>query len=602
MDTMLIELTLRNFAVIQETRLSLGPGLHVVTGETGAGKSLLVDALEMALGARTGRDIIRADTAGSTVEAVFQVPAGHPVWHFLAEEYGIVPEEDGLLILAREVQTEGRSLSRLNGRTVPQALLRETGRLLTDIHSQGTQLSLLNPAFQLRLLDTFGDLTDARNQVAEAVASARGLERELAELSTNTREAEQRRDLLAYQVQEIEAAELQAGEEESLVQRHKLLSNVQNIQEACEAARDALSTGSPNAADLLGVARNAIARSPDPTDVLQAQIASLDTTMANVEETVRELRTHAESIDNDPRELEVTEERLDLVRKLIRKYGDTTDAVLTFAQNAQIELEAMEGVDSRRAGLEQANREALDTAESLAWSLSEQRHEAALGLAEAVARELKDVGLERVGFEVAISQQSTLEGLPVPNAQHYAATESGIDQIEFLVATNPGEGLRALAKVASGGETSRLMLAITSALGSDRPGSTLVFDEIDSGIGARASDTVGQKLWALAQHHQVLCISHLPQIAAYADHHFRAGKEVLDQRTFTNIKEIESEERVEELAAMLGGAESLHLDKAARELLHRAQMHKEHVARMTTTRSRPRPVYKGTEAALIKPP
>ena len=572
---MLLELTVRNFAVIEETRLTLGPGFSVITGETGAGKSLLVDALEMVLGGRADRDLIRAGATSASVEAVFQLPSGHAAWQEAQESQGLPVEEDGVLVLAREVHREGRSLSRINGRTAPLSAVKAVSQHLVDIHGQGEHLSLLNSAFQLRLLDLHGGLESARAAVAEGVTRLRRWEQELAALTADTRQEDQRRDLLEFQVSEIDAARLQPGEDEVLLQEQGLLANARALQEACAVAREALYSGTPSATELIASARQALSRTADPTGALAQHLAMLESAAAQVEEAAREIRTYGDAIEDDPARLEQVEERLDLLRKLQQKYGDTIDAVLAYADEARRELEGREQGQQRREVLERELAEAYTKLGAQAWELSLRRQEAASSLEQAVSAELAHLDLGGVNFVVSLSRRATeQDGLPSPQGDQYGFTETGIDQMEFQVATNPGEGLKPLVRVASGGETSRLMLAIKTALRANDHVSTLVFDEIDSGVGGRGGEVVGRKLWTLGRHRQVLCVTHLPQIAACADHHFRVDKEVLLGRTYAQVLALEGEARVRELTDMLGVPSGSRPDGVARQMLARARADK----------------------------
>jgi DNA repair protein RecN (Recombination protein N) len=581
---MLLELTIHNFAVIQETRLTPGPGLNVVTGETGAGKSLLIDALEMVMGGQPDRDNVRTDTPSASVEAVFHLSSEHFIWRLLADRCGLEPERDGLLVLSRETQREGRTLSRLNGRTVPASLVREVGRLLVDIHGQGSHISLMDPAFQLTLLDSFGGLDSIRAEVTAAVTEVRRLEAELASYTTDAKEREQRSDLLAFQRDEIDTAALRPSEEESLMQERELLSNAGAIREACAAAQDALFNGTPNAVDLLANARRFLEHAPDPLDALKQQTSALESASVQVEEATRALRTYADAIDDDPDQLEAVEERLQLVRRLVRKYGNTIEAVLAHAEDSRRELEVAEHTDEQFATLEQAQAEASARVAQLAWDLSAQRNSAATALTLAVTAELDSLALGNIRFHADLRQQATPNGIPGPGQERYAFSETGVDHVEFQVATNPGEGLKPLAKAASGGETSRFMLAITGALAAHGAALTLVFDEIDSGVGGRTGETVGRKLRSLSRHGQVLCVTHLPQIAAFADHHFRVDKQVIQGRTFAHAALLEDDERVPELAVMLGGPPGPELESAAQLLL--AQATKADESLTSTTQSK----------------
>ncbi|MBM3939520.1 MAG: DNA repair protein RecN [SAR202 cluster bacterium] len=571
MAIMLAELSVRNFAVIQETRLSLGPGFNVVTGETGAGKSLLVDALVAVLGGRADRDLIRSDANAAYVEAVFHLPIDGGDWPEALAEHGVEIGADGVLVLSRDIAREGRTTSRVNGRAVPLHAIKAIGSRLVDIHGQSAHLSLLEPSFQLALLDASAGLQPQRAEVAAVVAEARRIEQAIASIATNDRLAEQRRDLLANQINEINSAKLTLGEEDELLRARDVLANARAIQEACAGAYRVLYEGGRNASDLIANALRTLRHAPDPTGALAPRIAVLEAALIQVQDAAREIRSFGESIEQDPRGLDEIEDRLQFLKRLKRKYGDSVPAMLAFAANAQRELESLDTSAERRSELERQLQRAVDEAGRLAWSLAEARGKAAAALESAVASELADVGLGRVRFAVSLARRPSAQGIPGADGQRYAFTASGIDQVEFLVATNPGEALKPLGRVASGGETSRLMLAIKSALRASNGVPTLVFDEVDSGIGGRAGEAVGRKMARLGRHSQVLCVTHLPQIAAFADGHFRVDKAVLEERTFAQVEMLGAEERVRELALMLAGHDTPDLREAARQMLERAR-------------------------------
>jgi DNA repair protein RecN (Recombination protein N) len=571
---MLIELTVRNFAVIEETRLTLGRGLNVVTGETGAGKSLLVDALEFVLGGVVDRGLIRAGANKASVEAVFQVPDPTPSLIEALAASGVELDDEGTLVLARETHREGRTVSRLNGRAIPVSSIQEVGARLVDIHGQGSHLSLLDTDHQLAMLDAFARLDEERQFMAALVLEVRELEATAATLTASARESEQRRDLLRFQVEEIGAAGLAPGEEASLIRERDTLANARAIHDACASAYDTLYSDETNAGDLIALAVVALRAAPDPTGALAPQIEALEASAAQVEESARDLRAYADTVEAGPSRLAEVEERIEAVRRLKRKYGDTEEAVLAFALEARRDLDAAEHSDERREELAAALIDARERAASTAWSLSLGRGRAAAALGEAAAQHLKDLGMGQVRLELSLSRAQADAGLACPDGVSYAFDASGIDRVEYLVETNRGEGLKQLAKAASGGETSRLMLALTSALRSSTAVPTLVFDEIDSGIGARASEVVGRKLWSLGGTSQVLCVTHLPQIAAYADRHFRVEKSVEGDRTFAGAHALGEEDRLGELAEMLGGSRSEELDGAARQMLAAARASK----------------------------
>lgn len=568
---MLIELTVRNLAVIEHTQLELGHALNVVTGETGAGKSLLVDALEFVLGGVADRSLIRAGADAASVEAIFQVREPTSSLAAALTAAGIDLDDEGAIVLFRETHREGRTISRLNGRAVPVSVVRGIGVALVDIHGQGTHLSLLDPTFQLVMLDSHANDSSLRPAVEQAVAVVRTLEAELAELSADSRAAAQQKDLLDFQVNEIADAGIVPGEEAALVAERDELANARMIQEACATAYEALYGDSANADDLIAQAVQALRRSMDPTGKLAGHVNALEESAAHLSEAARDIRSYAEGISGDPARLQDVEERIEVLRRLKRKYGDTEEAVLAFADDAQQKLEAYETSDERLIALTSQIANEREWAGTQAWELSQARKEAGQRLSVASAEHLIEVGMPQVRFACEITQRQDDDGLSCPDGASYAFDGTGIDHVEFLVETNPGEGLKPLARVASGGETARLMLALISALRSEAGVPTLVFDEIDSGIGARASEIVGRKLWALGGAAQVLCVTHLPQIAAYADRHFRVQKAVEDERTFAGALALDATARVNELAEMLGGERNDDIDGAARRMLEAAE-------------------------------
>ena len=570
----LVELTVENLAVIQAARLTFGPGLNVVTGETGAGKSLLVDALSAVLGGRSDRDLIRTGAERARIEATFRLSAGDSAVRTILEERGAKADDDGIVVLTRELLRGGKGVSRLNGRSAPAGVIRAVGGALVDVHGQGSQVSLAESAQQLALLDSAAGTTDQRMAVEVALAAVRGQRRELDGFARASAEASARRELLAFQLEEIEAVALRVGEEEALVRERDLLANAGAIREATATAYDVLYGGAGSATERAAEAAQALARTPDPTGVLAVQIAALEGAEAALMEAARELRAHGDAIDFEPAREEEIEARLEVIRRLTRKYGGTVDEVMAYAESAARELEALDEATERRQVLAEGLAAAKESAGTLAWALSEARAKAAKTLGSAVSAQLADLALENMRFSVGLLWYKAPDGLPAPNGERYAPLDGGIDEVEFRVATNVGEEPKPLAHVASGGETSRLMLAIASAMAVQGGGPTAVFDEIDSGVGGRTGDVVGRQLWALARTGQVLCVTHLSQIAAYADHHFRVEKSTVQGRTFAQVEPLGRAGRLQELGAMLGGVGSPELDSAARLLLEQATGHK----------------------------
>lgn len=568
---MLIELTVRNFAVIEHTRLDLGHALNVVTGETGAGKSLLVDAMEFVLGGVADGSLIRAGADAASVEAIFQVRQPNPLLSLALATAGISLDEEGVIVFFRETRREGRTVSRLNGRSVPVSVVREISVALVDIHGQGSHLSLLNPNFHRVMLDSHLSDMDLPSAVAQAVVAVRSLEAELDGLTADRRAAAQQKDLLIFQITEITEAGLVQGEEAVLVRERDELAHAHVIQKACSLAYEFLYGGPTNADDLIGQALHELRRALNSSGTVSAHIDALEESTARLSDAARDIRSYAEGINSDPAQLQYIEDRIEVVRRLKRKYGDTEEAVLAFAVEAQRMLEMHETSDERRQALAVQLASAREGAATIAWQLSRARYEAAARLSTAAKEHLIDVGMSQVGFTCEITQCEDDAGLLCLDARTYAFDATGIDHVEFLVETNRGEGLKPLARVVSGGETSRLMLALISALRSTTGVPTLVFDEIDSGIGARASDVVGRKLWALGGAAQVLCVTHLPQIAAYADRHFRVQKSMENERTFAGARVLDATARIDELAEMLGGVRDKNIERAARRMLETAE-------------------------------
>ena len=565
---MLAELTVRNLAVIEETHLAFGPGLNVITGETGAGKSLLMDALVFVLGGATDRGMMRRGADSTSVEAIFAI-GDEPHARSELSDLGVeIDEDDGVVTLYREVQRKGRTTSRLNGRAIPTSVLRGVGRALVDIHGQGSHLSLLDQRMQMKALDGFGGLEDQRHAAEDAVEQVRGLRSELDDAESAMRAAEQRRDLLEFQVGEIEAAAPLDGEEETLLRERSVLDHAESVREACAAAYRALSEGDRSAADLAAEALDHLRRSPAAAQALSAHVTALESAIDQIVETARDVRNLAETIDADPGRLAQIEERIELLRHLKRKYGSSESEVVRFAEHARSQLELIESVNERNRELDRALAEALREAGSLAAELSMGRRRAATTLSEAIGAELREVGLERASLTISVEQQEADDGLPSPSGRLYAPSSSGIDRVTFLARTNPGEEPRPIAKVASGGETSRMMLALNSVLQAAMGAPSVVYDEIDAGIGSRAGDVVGRKLWTVGRAAQVLCVTHLPQIAVWADTHFRMDKAVQAGRTYSGADPLDMGEREQEIAGMLGGGASV--SQAAREMLEHA--------------------------------
>jgi DNA repair protein RecN (Recombination protein N) len=551
---MLQELRIRNFAIIEEITLHFEPGLFVLTGETGAGKSIIVDAIEMLLGGRGDSTIVRTGEETASVEGDFILEED------VLEDVRPILEREGLwdgepiLTLGREVRREGRNIARVNGRTVNLSILREAGQILVDVHGQSEHLSLLRVREHLRLLDRFAGLEERRTEFSARVEEMQRVRGELERIRAGEREAARRSDMLQYQIGEIEAARIQPGEETALLEERTRLANAEQLALLADqtiVALDADDKESRPASDLLGEATRSLAALSKIDPSLNSAHESSQAVLEQAAELARDLRVYRESIEFNPRRLEQVEERVELLRNLKRKYGDTLEAVAAHAEQARRELEGITHADERRAELETREKGLLTDLGTLGAELSHARRTAAAELARGIEAELADLKMSGAKFSVDQSWKEDPAGAFVGD-RRVAFDSTGLDDIEFLVAPNPGEGLKPLVKVASGGETSRLMLALKSVLARADRTPTLIFDEIDQGIGGRVGMTVGRKLWRLAPRHQVLCVTHLPQLAAYGDQHLHVEKSVRGKRTQTQVHELHGKERVSELAAMLG--------------------------------------------------
>jgi DNA repair protein RecN (Recombination protein N) len=566
---MLTELRIENFAIIQSLELEFAPGLTTFTGETGAGKSIILDAIVALLGGRVDATYIRAGAERAAVEGIFSIPAASRTAVAAILEREDLDDEGECLTLARELRQNGRSVARVNGRSVAVTLLREFGEFLVDIHGQSEHLSLLNVRQHLHLLDDFAAVRPALAAYRESYRSLRQVQKELNGLRQSEQDAARKVDMLEYQVQEIESAALNADEEDELRQERARLANAESLASLAQQALMFIDEGSPEtpaASDLLGQAASALdslARIDAGQQALSEQMQALNDTLAEVS---RDVRAYLENIEFNPRRLEQVEERLDLLQRLKRKYGGSLAAVLAFAEQARAELETITHASERIEALEQQENSLLSQAGSLAARLSALRAQAAGQLAHGVEAELNDLSMAGARFSVQIERSADPDGLRLPEGERVSFDENGIDRVEFLIAPNPGEGLKPLVKIASGGETSRLMLALKKVLTQADAIPTLIFDEIDQGIGGRVGTVVGEKLWQLGRQHQVLCITHLPQLAAYGDQHFSVRKLVEDGRTSTRVDALYDQKRLMELAQMLGAVTQANLDAAAAAL------------------------------------
>lgn len=554
---MISEIYIKNFAIIEELRMQLAPGFSVLTGETGAGKSIILDAMSLLLGGRADTTMVRADCETAYVEGIFTLPGWYQenIASLLAEE-GVDEGDAHTLLLAREVRVNGRNICRVNGRAVTLGFLREVSEGLVDIHGQGEHLSLLKPRSHLPLLDAYAGLQAEQQALAREVKALRDVEKELAELKRNARNIAQRIDMLEFQVSEIDAARLEVGEEEELRSERTRLGNVEQLMESANEALAllmGLDDEMPAAVDLLSQAERALDKLVRLDPSKEEWLERLEGLVSEFEELTADLRYYQEDLEFNPKRLNYVEERLELINNLKRKYGDTVEDVLHFRSEAQEELEKISHDEERTETLAADVERYLRRIGQMAQALSEKRRAGAEKLAAAVERELVDLNMDGARFSVEFDRVPDDEGAYV-GQERFAFDRTGIDRAEFLISTNPGEPLKPMARVASGGETARLMLALKTALARVDDTPTLIFDEIDQGIGGRVGDVVGRKLWGLAGlgDHQVVVVTHLPQLAGYGDTHFHVSKGLSNGRTVTAVRRLDDEGRLDELAAMLG--------------------------------------------------
>ncbi len=524
--------------------------------------------------------MIRAGCSRAEIEATFHLPAPRddgppPPAQELVEEIRALLEEEGLddpdapdqVVLSREVRNNGRNIARVNGRAVPLSLLAQVAGRLVDVHGQGEHLNLLRERTHLHLLDRYAGLMPLRRRVAQAVDRLQAVRDELDRLRQDERTIAQRLDLLRFQVEEIEQARLEPGEEEALENERRRLANAENLIQLAQAAETILALGEgeiPSALDLVGEAVGRLERLARIDPELEALAVQGQGLLEQLAELARTLQDYAEALEFDPQRLEEVEERLHLIANLKRKYGGSIPEILAYGAQARAELETLDRREARTEELEAQEDALLREIGRLAAELSAAREEAGRRMARAVEQELADLRMAQARFQVQVVQVEDPGGAYLPDGRRVAFDRTGVDRVAFLLSANPGEPLKPMARVASGGETARLMLALKSVLVHADATPTLIFDEIDQGIGGRVGAVVGAKLWRLTQatapegpiRHQVICITHLPQLAAFADRHLRVEKQIYQEdgqpRTRTRVVALEGDVRIQELMQMLG--------------------------------------------------
>src|SRR5690349_3175172 len=552
---MLTELRIHNFAIIDQLDLRFGPGLIILTGETGAGKSIILDAVVMLIGGKADTTYVRADADAAFVEGVFHLkgPEKEAV-HFILQREELMDDPD-YVVLMREIRKEGRSVARVNGRTVNVSLLKELGALLVDIHGQAEHLSLLDSRAHLGLLDRYAEVAQPLSDYRQTYHALLNLRRELNDLRKAQADAERRVDMLTYQAEEVEAAHLKPGEDEELRKERDRLANAESLSRNAQEALAVLEEGSPEtpaATDLVGQVAQALAALAKIDSAQNEMANQAEILLDSMSDLIHSLHDYLEEIEFNPKRLDEVEERLDLIHALVRKYGGSIPAVIAYGSEARKQLETISTAGERIQELEMKEARLLETIAKQGNILSEKRKSAAVAMGNGIETELDDLRMAEAQFNVDFQRKPDPNGAPVENGARIAFDQNGFDKIEFLIAPNPGEGLKPLAKIASGGETSRLMLGLKNVLAQADEIPSLIFDEIDQGIGGRVGMVVGQKLWNLSRSHQVFCVTHLPQLAVFGDQHYQVQKLIQGNRTLTRVERLDGEPRLLELSQMLG--------------------------------------------------
>jgi DNA repair protein RecN (Recombination protein N) len=562
---MLRELSIWQFAIVEEAHIEFEHGFHVITGETGAGKSILIDALGLLLGGRASSDWVRHGAEKAEIEGVFEVEPHHPAMQIM-KDWGW-DAEDGMILLRREILANGKSIARINGRMVTVSMLKQLGATLLDLSGQHEHQSLLSPEEHLEWLDRFGgeSLIEAKSSYQAVYRQFLEVDQELRRLMTNQQEIAQRIDLYQFQLKEIDEAQLVDGEEEELESEYRRLANGEKLLSHVSQAYRAL-YGDGQAFDLLQTSLAALEEAATIDEQISPVMEMVQSAVYQIEEAVRELSSYQDTLEFEPTRLHEVQERLHLIRQLKRKYGNSIAEILSYRDKIAKELDFLENRDENLEELRKKREQLLKQLQELAEQLTQFRKRAATILESRVEQELKELHMGSTVFHVAF----------YPISKSFPFSASGQDRVEFLISPNPGEPLRPLAKIASGGELSRIMLALKCIFTDLMSISTLVFDEIDTGVSGRAAQAIAEKMARLGMQYQVLCVTHLPQVACMADVHFGISKMVVDEKTKTQIEKLDEQARTHELARLLGGAEVTETTlEHAREMIRLAAQVKE---------------------------
>ena len=579
---MIETLSIRNIALIDELELDLAPGLNIFTGETGAGKSVILNSIGLVLGERTSAEIVREDADFAEVAVSVAPGEAHPIWHtnsneatdpMLKDSLSDVLDPSDTVILSRRITARGRSRCQVNGRLVNLKQLQALGTFLVDIHGQHEHQSLFRTQTHLKLLDDFGGTSEAQRHIGNIYARLRALQQEAASLTETLKASERERELLEFEIKELTSAHLEEGEDEKLADEARILKNAEALRKSANhvyqqldnSGSDMRSFGSP--LERLRDAAKELIKLSEIDDSLSELGDRLESSLYELEDIASQVRYYAETVESNAMRLDEVTDRLALISKLKRRYGNSIPEILAYHADAEQKLETLHLGTEKQDLLQTEIDKTIQEAQRLCTTLSSKRQHVAKHLSERIEKELRTLSMDKAEFHASVQHIPDDRGPFQIDGKRYAFRSDGMDAVEFLIAPNVGSEARPIARIASGGEISRIMLALKTVLVQVDEIPTLLFDEIDSGIGGKVADVVGKKLKELSASSQVICITHLPQIARFADRHFRVEKKVAGERTLITAKPLTAEEQVNEIARMHGGKETEIGLAHARELL-----------------------------------
>jgi len=556
---LLSELSIKNFAIIEQLSISFNGGLTVLTGETGAGKSIIIDAINLLVGGRGSSEFVRHGEDKAEIEGLFYVEDEHPCFHKM-KEFGIDIEE-GAIVIRRDISLSGKSVCRINGKLITISTLREIGATLIDIHGQHEHQELMDETKHIGLLDTFAmeELSPVLAEYESIYRNYMQTSRKLTNLTENEQQMAQRLDLLQFQFTEIEKAQLKLNEDEELFEERKKLSNFEKIFDSIQASYNALK-GDQRGLDWLGEVMGNIEEAASLDTEYKEWAESVSNSYYILEDVASKMRSALDYLEYDPERINIIEARLNEINTLKRKYGKSVAEILEYAAKIEEELETLQNKETHIDLLEKELASLKQDLLVEANELTSLRKKAAARLTDAIHKELKELYMEKTVFEVRVHS----------NEQHI--TKAGIDEVEFYISTNPGEPLKPLSKIVSGGELSRMMLALKSIFSKHQGVTSIIFDEVDTGVSGRVAQAIAEKIHHVSVDSQVLCISHLPQVAAMADTHLFIAKRIQDGRTSTSVSPLSQQDKIKEIGRMISGTEITDLTKKhAKELLKLAQ-------------------------------